>query len=545
MRFKDFFILLLLYVPTLIAQNEGVKELLDTLTTAAAPDLDALVELNYLQPKTATYVKAIVPAGSFFAKALLRQIPFPKESQDYRDMKTLHVGMNKTLTEILENVINWRKIFDYNSLKLTYALRVDESLETFNWKVNELADPDLPKTDDQILNSFLYQVIVQQCNEDDLTQQRAEHYAKVIEIFTAIQLRIEHSAGDDYGAELMKKKSIEVQSYVGSIALDAAENFLFKLANATDGNFRTFQAAIQTINIVLKNIETQEPSCFTSSTVEASHYMQEPTFKFVDMIRVHTTELACFAVLCANITYTNKPLDVERYYRRTQHLFSSIINKLKVYVPLKLEQYWPKVAKSVENNVLSKHELYPWSLEKWQRAAEDVRTELDARGDPAWEHQVHLAPPFSGDDVYWAWQCVAARCYFEYSSVGNVNMLVTRHKKTNRPLVAPSAATKFKAANETIYKVLSDNYNIDKLPNLFNLIKAAIAKDFFHSYQIVVIVRKYTGWHDGPAKFPFAAVGPMERTYYGAVPCLQQCSYWNNATGTFRDPEHFEISLFI
>uniref|UniRef100_A0A915DAP4 Uncharacterized protein n=1 Tax=Ditylenchus dipsaci TaxID=166011 RepID=A0A915DAP4_9BILA len=512
--------------------SDDIDSYYSDLMSISGATIDAIGATRQWKPKTTTLIKEGTGVAFLFGKGVRRRLPYPKGSKQYNESSSIYVYEKKLdrLSKDLDR--NWK--FNINNMLIDqqWKLQVEAPLKNLRMKSNLLTNPDSTK-DDVVVNSFRI-ICKRDSKSDPLTT------LDCINKMASITGILAH--------DISLLPEAEATKHLNRIQEDIYHK-----------NFYKYDSALDFLEQFADSLPMTDDPCVPRKIIEGSRFEREPVQRAVDLIRSETALLSDAVLKCSEIVYPNDTLERDTYRHDGQIFIDQIMDSLDTFVPDMLSTFWPENTIEVMNWELAQRacEIAFRSVNRWNKTAHDIKKSLNARGNDSLIYQLAMVEPFysPSDWFFLADGCKSvglelgmdygARCFYSIDQSKPAHYVVSSFKKVHRPSKAWTAYSTWNKNLQTINETVTKLYNVNSLNTLVSAIRDATSFDFSHYFSSSFLVRKYGDWMDGPQHFGFGYSGTVERSYGMEVQFLQNFAYWYNASGTFNDPEHFEMFYFF
>uniref|UniRef100_A0A915DVZ3 Uncharacterized protein n=1 Tax=Ditylenchus dipsaci TaxID=166011 RepID=A0A915DVZ3_9BILA len=384
---------------------DGIDDFFMDFSSTTSASVDAMAEMYKIRATTAQFLKAGTAVTSFFAKGVIRQIPFKKDSDEYNLAVTLHEKQMVLVREYWQMLKN-----------------VDVPLDGLKFYMKILTDPDRIKTNFDRMEFArrcttgheyspisalrkIYFWTSQECKKPE--EWESMILAEGMNVFNKIRFDQISRTDDEEGAKIYRLRTQLIQHQLASLSLESSSGILRSIRDETENkSYLTFDNVLKVIEKFVQKLPGNETSsCFLKMVIETSGYSREPVSRMIDMIKAQTIQLhlqpapyspahsiaprnhnqstmergmAEIAELCSNITCLPDPDCMIAFRNESQTLTNDVLKTLDKY-----EYVWPNVTKEVVENMLKerREDLYPKNLARWQEVANVIRESLDRRGN--------------------------------------------------------------------------------------------------------------------------------------------------------------------
>uniref|UniRef100_A0A915DA24 Nematode cuticle collagen N-terminal domain-containing protein n=1 Tax=Ditylenchus dipsaci TaxID=166011 RepID=A0A915DA24_9BILA len=279
-------------------------------------------------------------------------------------------------------------------------------------------------------------------------------YAQVHKFFRLLEAQINR-----FGRQLkgfngyVKRKQEVIDRFTALNNYDAALAIISELHSELVRPSRIYYDlgyVIDQIEDIIRKVPKNQHICILKWSVEKSEFDRNCVMTLANKIRINLVQLQLITGFC--FAFGNNAS------KEISEMVEGISDKVRHYVPDKLDSAWPEVIGELAETTLGNVDLFDSSQYNW--TANAIKDVLNVREAEKYCHQVLITPNWDTLTYFYS-ICDPSVC-IQIKNVKAVNLVITRFKK-NEPSVADRANSWFGVVKDNITQIISDNWKTDSL----------------------------------------------------------------------------------
>ncbi|KAL3083595.1 hypothetical protein niasHT_036367 [Heterodera trifolii] len=442
----SFLILVLSWPNALSIDTEAVKDMADEFSALTSSTWDIVNQLKFVSENAVKFVRVAGPVGAIIATAI--DIGFSPESDEQKAIKELHKFVETKFEDLKRHVEHEANSITNYLVKVDYQNMVTRPLNIIDDAYKGITDQrkeershykeefitkckGINTAPSDVLINMKYN-LVEQCHLP--SQEQAESYAAVLELFQRIEQRHHHLLNQNDAISVEKYEKIK-SSILAKSAKEALQGKLNTILNSANTADEVWQA----LNKLDTDFHHPKNTCWIQTIADSNKWKREPLVHFAKIVWLDLIRASLIASHCANVIYAGKQKDIDITHRKIKSRLQEITAHVADWIAKMLEITWPTISRTRAKSAIGDSDIAE-SEKEYQNKAEKIKDEVDQYGAEEYDYAVIVLPNWTNPEAM-AIICEANSC-FELIDVKKVNVIVVRieDNKTNYELACKAAA---------------------------------------------------------------------------------------------------------